>query len=298
MRLIRHPPCAPDKFAPYNAVGIGLKGQHGARILEGAAAVDFFEVHAENYMGAGGPPHRLLTAIRERYPVTLHGVGLSIGGSERLDRDHMMRLRDVADRYEPFIVSEHLAWSSYNGAFHGDLLPIPYNEQSLARVARHVDEVQAFLKRKILIENPSAYVRFAESDIAESEFLHQLVRRTGCGLLLDVNNVMVSCTNHGLDPQAYLDAFPTYAIGQFHLAGHDVTRDSAGYPLLIDAHGSAVASPVWTLFERAVSRAGIHPTLIEWDNNVPTLDALVGEASIARTILDAHHEREAAFVHA
>lgn len=290
MRLNRSQSSAANATA-----GIGLKGQHRARILEEAAMVDFFEVHAENYMGAGGPPHRLLTAIRERYPVTLHGVGLSIGGSAPLDRAHLMRLRNVAERYEPFIVSEHLAWSSHGGAFHNDLLPIPYNEPSLAHVARHVEEVQTFLKRKILIENPSTYVRFAESDMAETEFLHELARRTGCGLLLDVNNVMVSCTNQGLDPQAYLDAFPMSAVGQFHLAGHDVTRDSAGYPLLIDAHGSPVASAVWALFERAVSRAGAHPALIEWDNDVPTLDVLVGEASLARTILDAHHEREAAY---
>lgn len=289
MSSIRH-----QTFACDNAVGIGLKGQHGRNILEESVPVDFFEVHAENYMGAGGPRHQLLTSIRERYPVTLHGVGLSIGGAGPLDREHMMRLRQVADRYEPFIVSEHLAWSSHGGTFHSDLLPIPYNAQSLAHVVRHVDELQCFLKRKILIENPSTYIRFAESDMAETQFLCELVLRTSCGLLLDVNNVMVSCTNQGFEPEAYLDAFPMCAVNQFHLAGYDEVLDQAGYSLLIDAHGSAVTPTVWALFERAVGCAGLHPTLIEWDNNVPPLEVLVGEALLARKILNGHHQREAA----
>ena len=265
--------------------GIGLKPVHCREILETAPDVGLLEIHAENYMGAGGPPHRRLEAIRARYPLSLHGVGLSIGGAGRLDRDHLARLRALIRRYEPALFSEHLAWSSHGGAFLDDLLPLPYTEATLRLVCDHVDEAQEALGRQLLLENPSAYLRFAESTIAETAMLAAIAERTGCGLLLDVNNVVVSCANLGDDPGAYIDAFPAARVGQIHLAGHDVGLDAAGARLLIDAHGSPVAPDVWALFARALVRTGPVPSVIERDNDVPPLPALLDEAARAALLL-------------
>ena len=265
--------------------GVGFKPQHFADLMASAPAVGFIEIHAENYMGAGGPPHAQLTALRAHYALSVHGVGLSIGSPGALDRDHLARLKVLCARYQPESFSEHLAWSSHGEVFYNDLLPLPYTEETLAQVCAHVDEVQTALGREMLLENPSTYVRFAESTIPEVEFLAEVARRTGCGLLLDVNNVFVSAKNHGVDPRAYLAGFPFAKVKEFHLGGHDETVDDAGAPLLVDAHGTPVAAPVWTLFAEAVAATGATATLIEWDNDVPAWPELHAEAQRAEAIL-------------
>ncbi len=265
--------------------GVGFKPEHFAAILAGPRQVGFFEVHAETYMGDGGPPHRRLEAIRERYPLSLHGVGLSIGSPRPLDRDHLARLEGLIRRYQPAQFSEHLAWSSHDEGFLADLLPLPYDDETLAVVCRHIDETQATLATRMLLENPSTYVQFADSAIAETDFLAEVVRRTGCGLLLDVNNVYVSATNHGFDPFAYLAAFPLRHVGEIHLAGYADAVDDQGAPLLIDAHNSPVRATVWSLYEETVRRLGPTPTLIEWDNEVPQWPVLAAEARRAETAM-------------
>jgi len=268
-------------------VGIGLKPVHVDALLGEESPVAWCEVHAENYMGPGGRPHRDLEAIRVAYPLSLHGVGLSIGGEEPLDTAHLARLRDLERRYRPGLVSEHLAWSSHGGLYFNDLLPLPYTAETLRRCAAHVNQVQQVLGRQILLENPSTYVAFAESTLDEVDFLSEIVRRTGCGLLLDVNNVHVSATNHAYPAEAYIDAFPVDHVGEIHLAGHATDIDDAGAPLLIDSHDRPVAEKVWMLFRRALRRTGALPTLIEWDNDLPDWIDLLTEADKARCILEA-----------
>jgi uncharacterized protein (UPF0276 family) len=258
--------------------GLGLKPEHYAAIIDGEPDVGFFEVHAENYMGAGGPPHRYLETIAERYPLSLHGVGLSIGAARPLDKAHLKRLKALIERYRPQSFSEHLAWSAHDTGFLNDLLPLPYTDETLERVSAHVDETQQALGRDMLLENPSTYVLFEESTIDEIDFLERVAARTGCGLLLDVNNVMVSAVNHRLDPYAYVDRFPVERVGEVHLAGYDETVDSAGDRLLIDAHGTEVKTDVFALYENTLSRAGPLPTLVEWDNDVPDFVTLFAEA--------------------
>jgi uncharacterized protein len=269
------------------SVGVGFKAEHFDAVMETRPGLGFFEIHAENYMGAGGPPHRRLEAIRERYPLSLHGVGLSIGSPGPLDRSHLARLAGVAERYQPAIVSEHLAWSTHEGAFFNDLLPLPYTDETLERVCEHIDIVQTALKRTMLLENPSTYVAFAETTMGETEFLAEIVRRTGCGLLLDVNNIFVSATNHGYDSYAYLANFPLAAVGEIHLAGSADDTDGAGFPLLIDAHNSPVRDAVWSLYAETIRRLGPTPTLIEWDNDVPEWPTLFGEACLAERAMAA-----------
>ncbi len=273
------------------APGLGFKAEHFAAIRDTRPRLGFFEVHAENYMGAGGPPHRQLTALRQDYALSLHGVGLSIGGPDRPDADHLRRLRELIIRYEPASFSEHLAWSSHGSDYLNDLLPLPYTPETLQLVCDHVDEVQATLGCRLLLENPSTYVLFAQSTLAETEFLAAIARRTGCGLLLDVNNVFVSCTNHRTDPQDWLAAIPLGAVGEVHLGGH-TSEDLPSGPLLIDDHGSPVADPVWALYSQTIARAGALPTLVEWDNDVPDFPVLMAEAARAAEILDraeVHH---------
>jgi len=264
------------------AVGVGLKPRHYRDILEGRPAAEWFEVHAENYMGAGGPPHAHLAAVAERWPLSIHGVGASIGGAGRLDRQHLARLKRLVERYRPALVSEHLAWSTHGGTYYSDLLPLPYNRATLRRVVEHVDEVQSTLGRRLLLENPSTYLEFAASTYDEVDFLAEVARRTGCGLLLDVNNAYVSAVNHGRDAAAYLRAFPMSCVGEIHLAGHAREADDDGSPLLIDAHDRPVAGEVWQLFESVVATAGPRPTLIEWDRPVPDWATLEGQAIEAR----------------
>jgi uncharacterized protein (UPF0276 family) len=271
--------------------GIGLKPQHYQEILRDRPDFGFFEVHAENYMGAGGPPHHYLEAVRREYPISLHGVALSIGGECPLNRDHLARLKVLLERYDCGLFSEHLAWSTHEDAYLDDLLPVPYTGKTLQRVCGHVNETQDFLGRKMLLENPSTYVQFEESTMSEIDFISQIATRTGCGLLLDVNNVFVTCKNHNMDPNAYIDAFPVEHVGEIHLAGHDERSDDTGAPLLIDAHGSPVVNRVWKLYERAVSRIGPVPTLIERDANVPPLADLLAEAARADRVLDAEKHR-------
>jgi uncharacterized protein len=265
--------------------GVGFKPAHFRDILAAAQPVGFFEVHAENYMGAGGPPHAQLAALRERHPLSLHGVGLSIGSMQPLDREHLTRLRRLCDRYEPACFSEHLAWSSHDGIYFNDLLPLPYTPQTLARVAEHVETVQQALGRPMLLENPSSYVSLADSTIAEVEFLAEVAKRTGCGLLLDVNNVFVSCTNLGGRASDYLDAFPLDRVQEIHLGGHHADAADAGARLLIDAHGSPVAEAVWELYAHVLARTGPIPTLIEWDNDVPDWPTLRDETLAAERLL-------------
>jgi hypothetical protein len=273
------------------AAGVGLKHEHAGDILGSPRRVDFFEIHAENYMGAGGPPHHLLSRIRADYPMSIHGVGLSIGGTAPLARAHLLRLKRLVDAYRPALFSEHLAWSSHDGVFLNDLLPLPYNPISLAHVCDHVDEVQHTLGMRMLLENPSTYVAFGASTMGEIEFLRAVAQRTGCGLLLDVNNVHVSAVNHGFDANTYIDSFPVDLVGEFHLGGFADDRDSEGAPLLIDDHGRPVSETVWGLYRRTLARRCLAPTLVEWDNNVPAFPVLADEAGRARALLAGHAAR-------
>ena len=265
--------------------GIGFKPQHFIDILGAEQPIGFIEVHAENYMGAGGPPHAQLGALRQRYALSVHGVGLSIGGAAPLDRAHLARLKLLCDRYQPESFSEHLAWSSHGEVFYNDLLPLSYTDETLARIVEHIDLVQSALGREMLLENPSTYVTFVDSIFPETDFLAEIARRSGCGLLLDVNNVFVSAVNHGTDSSAYLAAFPLSRVKEIHLGGHDEQTDDTGAPLLIDDHGSPVADPVWALFESVIARTGPLATLIEWDNDVPAWPVLAGEARAANIVL-------------
>jgi uncharacterized protein (UPF0276 family) len=264
--------------------GIGLKFEHIGEIIATKPAAAWFEVHAENYMSAGGPSIQALEDIRRHYPVSVHGVGLSIGVAEPRDRAHLIRLKKLVERIEPGLVSEHLAWCTSGGDFLNDLLPLPYNENSLAAVVAHVDETQDALGRTILIENPSLYVGFPGSDMTEPAFLNEVARRTGCGLLLDVNNVFVSASNLGFDPCDYLDELDMARVGEIHLAGHHV-RPVGDKVIRIDDHGSPVSDDVWGLYTAALQGTGPVPTLIEWDTNIPALGALLAEAERAERIL-------------
>ncbi len=264
-------------------VGIGLRTPHLAEIIATPPPIGWLEVHTENYLG-GGPAPRALARVRGEHAVSLHGVGLSLGSADGLDRAHLARVTELTRRIEPALVSEHLSWSIAGGAYLNHLLPLPYTEESLGLVARNVSRAQEALGRPLLIENPSSYLRFRHSPIPEPEFLTELAQRTGCGLLCDVNNVFVSCRNFDQDPAAYLDALPAAAIGEVHLAGH-ARNEAEGRIILIDDHGSPVADEVWALFARALDRFGPRPTLIEWDTDVPALAVLLGEARRAEAAI-------------
>ncbi len=272
--------------------GVGLKTEHYRTVIDTEPDIGFFEVHAENYMGAGGSPHRYLEAICERYALSLHGVGLSIGADQPLDREHLRRLRGLIDRYRPWLFSEHLAWSSHDSGFLNDLLPLPYTTETLARVCEHIDDVQTTLGRQMLLENPSTYLAFVESTWSEVDFIAEVVRRTGCGLLLDVNNAYVASTNQQQDPTAYIDAYPLAHVQQIHLAGYAREADEMGRPLLIDAHDRQVDEIVWDLYAHTIRRLGNTPTLIEWDANVPAWPVLQAEAQRAQAIMVASRHEE------
>ena len=275
--------CAKDRIPARG--GVGLKAEHYRTIVETLPDVGFFEVHAENYMGAGGPPHRYLSAIRERYPLSLHGVGLSMGADRPLDEDHLQRLKRLIERYRPGLFSEHLAWSSHDSSFLNDLLPVPYTAETLTRVIEHIDQVQNALRRQMLLENPSTYLAFAESTYSEIDFIAEVVRRTGCGLLLDVNNVYVASTNQEWDPIAYIEAYPLAHVQEIHIAGYTREADDKGRPLLIDTHNRPVEEIVWSLYAHAVTLIGPVPTLIEWDADVPDWPTLKREADRAEAIM-------------
>lgn len=265
--------------------GVGFKPAHWPEIERDDPDLGFYEVHAENYMGAGGPPHRMLAALAERRALSLHGVGLSIGGEGPLDAEHLARLRALIERYRPASFSEHLAWSSHDGVHFNDLLPLPYDAATLARVVEHVERTQAALGRRMLLENPSAYVAFEGATMGEIEFLSEVARRSGCGLLLDVNNVHVSAVNQGFDAAAYLDAFPLHLVGEIHLAGHAVEVGADGGRLLLDTHDRRVDAQVWALYRRVIARAGPIPTLVEWDADPPPFAVLLEEAATVDRIL-------------
>jgi uncharacterized protein (UPF0276 family) len=265
--------------------GVGFKPQHYDAVMDDARPVSWFEVHAENYMGDDGRPIALLSALAERFPISIHGVGLSIGGPDPLDEDHLARLKNLLSWANPASFSEHLAWSTHDGTLVDDLLPLPYTGQTLTRVTDHIDHVQEKLGRRMLLENPASYLAFANSTWSETDFLAEVVRRTGCGLLLDVNNVFVSAVNLGTSPQAYIDAFPIDAVGELHLGGHDEDEDDHGLPLLIDSHGREVANAVWALLDHALARSGPRPVLIEWDMDVPDWTVLAAEAGRAEAAL-------------
>lgn len=268
-------------------VGIGLKSAHIREILDTAPDLGFFEIHAENYLVDGGPSHHYLARIRERYPLSIHGVGLSIGADAPLDTTHLHALAVLLDRYAPQSFSEHLAWSTHGDVFLNDLLPLSYTAATLQRVCDHIDQVQTRLQRRMLLENPATYVQFAASTMPEAGFIHEVVRRTGCGLLLDVNNVFVSSVNHQFDARAYLQALPLHAVGEIHLAGFATTQDSLGDALLIDSHGSPVAQAVWDLYAYTLGLTGPVATLVERDNDVPALPLLLAEAQAAERYLPA-----------
>ncbi|WFR98620.1 DUF692 domain-containing protein [Rhizobium tumorigenes] len=279
------------RFPPYpitSLAGTSFKHEHLEAILAEQPDGGFFEVHAENYMGAGGPPHRALERIRRDYPISLHGVSMSIGGPQRIDPTHLARFAALVERYEPALVSEHLAWSTHETTYFNDLLPLPYTEATLARVVSHIDEMQKAIGRPILLENPSTYVAFSASSMSETDFIREVAKRSGCGLLLDVNNVFVSAINHGFSALDYLADFPLERVGEIHLAGHAEQTDDEGDLLLIDSHDGPVADAIWRLFDIVLRRCGPIPTLVEWDSNIPDWEILKGEAMAAQQILDRH----------
>jgi uncharacterized protein (UPF0276 family) len=268
-----------------HAPGVGYKPQHFDDLQRDPGPVEWLEVHAENYMGDGGRPLAQLAALAERFALSVHGVGLSIGGDQPLDKAHLQRLKRLCDRVEPASFSEHLAWSTHGSEFLNDLLPLPYTEQTLRTVTDHIDELQEILGRQMLLENPSSYLAFEESTMSETDFLKEVTRRTGCGLLLDVNNVFVSATNLGLRAKDYIDAFPTDRVGEIHVGGHHEDEDEHGAPLLIDSHDNPVVDPVWTLLDYTLEQTGPAPVLVEWDNDVPDWPVLRAEAGRAARAL-------------
>ncbi len=273
-----------------NQPGVGYKPQHFAAIMENASPVKWLEIHAENYMGQGGRPIAQLRHLAEHFPISVHGVGLSIGGEGPLDPAHLKRLKHLCDWLEPASFSEHLAWSTHDGNFMNDLLPLPYTKETAQRVADHVSQVQDLLGRKMLLENPSAYLAFAESTLSEIELLNEVVHRTGCGLLLDINNVFISAMNQKTGPRDYIDQFPLEHVGEFHLGGHDEDQDETGAMLLIDSHGREMAEPVWELFAYTLEKSGPRPALIEWDANIPEWPQLATEAARAAKIMGQNNQ--------
>ena len=274
-----------NRAALPNQAGIGLRHPHLPEFLAASQPVAWLEIHSENYLAPGGPRVAALERLRGDYPLSCHGVGLSLGSAEGLDRAHLARLRALYDRFEPELVSEHLAWSTApDGTFLADLLPLPYTHETLQVVANNLDLAQEALGRRLLLENPATYLRFSEADWDEADFLAELVHRTGCGLLLDVNNLYVSARNHGTDPVAPLARLPLKAVGEIHIAGHARVAITGG-ELLIDDHGSAVAEPVWDLLAATLSRTGPKPVLVEWDTDIPTLPVLLAEAERANVYL-------------
>ncbi len=260
--------------------GVGLRSAHYRDLLATLPPLAFLEVHSENFFGEGGQPHWYLTQLRQQYAVSLHGVGLSLGTTDELSLTHLSKLKKLIQRYEPALVSEHLCWGAVGGRHTNDLLPLPYTEEALALMCRHVDQMQTFLGRQVLVENVSSYLQFSHSTITEWEFVAELSQRTGCGLLLDVNNIYVNAINHGFSAAEYLSAIPAAAVQEIHLAGFDDNGQC-----LIDTHGKKVSDEVWQLYAEAIDLIGHKPTLIEWDADIPALDVLLGEANKANHIL-------------
>jgi uncharacterized protein (UPF0276 family) len=265
--------------------GVGLRDPHYREFLETRPAAGWLEVHPENYFAAGGKPLHFLEQLRAHYPLSLHGVGLSIGSTDPLNRHHLDKLKELIQRFEPALVSEHVSWGSVGGRYHNDLLPLPYTEEALEHMVTRVGQVQDYLDRQLLVENISSYLEYQIATIPEWEFITELAGRTGCGLLLDVNNLYVNACNHGFDPEVFLAAMPVERIQEIHLAGFTVNAFSDGGQILIDTHSRPVCEEVWALYRKAVQRLGPVPTLIEWDNELPLLPVLLAEANRADTIL-------------
>jgi uncharacterized protein (UPF0276 family) len=272
--------------------GIELRSQHHRDALISPVQVGWLEVHSENYFGQGGVPLRDLETLRADYPISLHGVGMSLGSVDELDRQHLKQLKDLIQRIEPGLVSEHLSWSSFGGKYLNDLVPIPYTEETLAFLVARVAWVQDYLGREILIENPSSYLEYQFSTLSEAEFINELARRSGCGILLDVNNVYVSCSNHSWNALDYLQDIQAEKVGEIHLAGHSVNRVGEQH-ILIDTHNGPVCEAVWQLFQTAIQRLGNRPTLIEWDADLPTWQRLIAEAETADVYLEQTYEQAA-----
>ncbi len=287
MKAGRTPPIPASVPIPALA-GIGLKPEYYAEILAELPPIGFLEVHAENYMGDGGPPHRYLTKLRENYPLSIHGVGMSLGGVTRLDQDHLDRWKQLVDRYQPALVSEHIAWSAYQGATFHDLLPLPYTVEALEILCGNISQMQDALKREILIENPASYLPMNQGPFLETEFLVEAARRTGCGLLLDVNNIYVTCNNLDQDPADWIETIPAALIGEIHLAGH-LKENRGDSHILIDNHGGPVSEDVWKLYARLIERIGTRPTLVEWDSNIPPLSTILSECTRANALMYQMH---------
>ncbi len=276
-----------NRISAITGAGAGFKARHFDALIAAPSAVDFIEVHAENYLGDGGLPHHQLTILREQLPLSVHGVGLSLGGADAIDEQHLARVAALVSRYEPALVSEHLAWSVHNGTYFADLLPLPYNDASLARLCRHIDHVQSVLKRRLLIENPSHYLHRDGDTYSEGAFLRELVLRTGCGLLVDVNNIVVSCHNLGCEAVDFLADYPLSAAEEIHLAGHSVVTDEKGERLAIDDHGSAISTATWALYDRLLATLRVDgrtapATVVEWDRDVPNWSVLQQEITAIR----------------
>ncbi|MEW5754736.1 MAG: DUF692 domain-containing protein [Pseudomonadota bacterium] len=281
-------PSANNHFAvgPIPAqAGIGLRAEHYHEVVETKPAIAWFEAHSENYFGAGGRPLYFLERVRADYPVSLHGVGLSLGSADALNLRHLEKLRDLIQRIEPGLVSEHLSWGSVGGRYLNDLLPLPYTDETLRHLIERVQQVQEFLGRQILIENISCYLEYEDTTLAEPQFLAELARRSGCALLLDVNNVYVNAVNHRFDPFGYVAAIPADLVQEIHLAGH-TRRQLEDGAILIDTHDQLVTPAVWELYRAAVARLGRIPTLIEWDSDLPALEVLLAEAAHAEQVME------------
>jgi uncharacterized protein (UPF0276 family) len=272
--------------------GIGLRSEHYQDVLATHPAVGFFEVHSENFFGLGGAPHRILETIRADYPLSFHGVGMSLGSVDPLNKEHSQRLKQLVDYYQPGLVSEHLSWSSVDGQYFNDLLPLPYTPEALHHIVDRVRQIQDTLQRQILVENVSSYLQYTHSTIPEWEFVAQVAEQSGCGILLDVNNIYVNAVNHNFDARIFLGGIPAQLVKEIHLAGHTVNEFEDG-TILIDTHDQLVCDEVWSLYRDAVRRFGPKPTLIEWDTSLPELSVLLDEASTAQTILDELHARVA-----
>ena len=270
---------------PTGTAGIGLRSVHYRQIIEQNPPFPWLEIHSENFFAAGGINLDILSEIHRHYPLSFHGVGLSLGSAQSPDKNHLQKLKQIIDRFHPHFVSEHLSWSGLNNAFTNDLLPIPYTREALDCLVNNICTTQDFLQRKILIENPSSYLAFNCSDMPEYIFLNEVARRSGCGILLDVNNIYVTCYNHAIDPLSYLNQIETSYVAEIHLAGH-VPQKINGHTILIDHHGDYIAQPVWELYEKTLEQFSPLPTLVEWDTNIPSLDILASEAEKAQSILN------------
>jgi uncharacterized protein (UPF0276 family) len=274
-----------DEISVPNRVGVGLRGKHYQEVIEKNYEIPWLEVHSENFFAKGGVSLQVLERVREKYPLSFHGVGLSLGSADGLDKEHLKKLKNIVDRFKPGLVSEHISWSNIGGTTLNDLLPLPYTKESLRCLVDNIKHMQDFLGQKILVENPSSYLEYDDSDMTEWEFINNTIEQSGCGLLLDVNNIYVSCKNHEWDVNKYIENIPYSAVGEIHLAGFE-EKKIEGKSILIDTHGDKVFKDVWDLYKQVINLSGDTPTLIEWDTNVPDLQVLLHEAEKAQKIMD------------